>query len=220
MCFSAEASFTAAAVLGVCGAYLVNKFKNDNRKIFLAMIPCFFALQQFCEGLLWVAFNHNEYGTTWSYVAQYGFMFFAYLFWPVWIPIAYLFSEKVEWRRYVMTATLMVGMAFYCYIVFQYFTSPIHEAHVVKNSIVYVAGSQLSKIFYVAIVLVPIFVSSIPRMGIIGILTAVSFFTADYVYNYAYTSIWCFASAIVFTGLYFVLKSENEDSSSDFNRIG
>lgn len=214
MCFSAEASFTAAAVLGSCGGLLVNKFKDDRKKVFLAMIPLFFALQQFSEGVLWTAFNNQEYGTFWSQIAQYSFMFFAYLFWPVWIPFAYLLSEEVEWRKYMMAASLLMGMMFYCYLAFLFFTQPSTPAQVVNHSIVYEPGGQFVKLVYVAIVLVPIFFSSIPRMWIVGVLTGVSFFIADYAYTYAYVSLWCFASAIIFGGLWFVLKPDAPKSTS------
>lgn len=210
MCFSAEASFTAAAGLSICGGVLVNRFKDDRKKIFLALIPIFFALQQFSEGMLWMAFNREEYGTFWSHMAQYSFMFFAYLFWPIWIPFAYLLAEVVEWRKYIMAATLLMSMLFYCYLVFQFFATPSVEAKVVGHSIVYAPGSQFSKLYYVAVVLVPIFFSSLPRMWMVGVLTGISFFAADYFYTYAFASMWCFASAVIFSSLFFVLETEEE----------
>lgn len=206
MCFSATASFTAAALLAVSGGALLRRCKEDKTRIFLALIPCFFAAQQFSEGVLWTAFNYDAYGTWWSILAQYVFMFFAYLWWPTWIPIAYLMSEKVEWRKFVMITCLLAGLVFYCYIVFEYFRSPSIPAQVVGHSIAYASGSYITKLLYLAIVSIPIFASSIPRMWIVGILTVGTFLIADYYYTYAYASLWCFACAIIFAGLYFVLK--------------
>lgn len=214
MCFSAEASFSAAGILGLCGGFLVKKFKNDKSKIFLALIPCFFAIQQLSEGVLWEAFNHNQYGSTWSHIAQYVFMFFAYLFWPVWIPLAYLLSERVEWRKRAMIVCLVLGMLFYCYIGYLFFTSPSVIAHVRGHSIVYASGSDFAKMCYLAVVSIPILLSSIPKMWLVGLATVVSFFLADYLYTNAYASTWCFVSAIIFCGLYFVLKPEESPFSS------
>lgn len=214
MCFSATASFTAAALLGGAGAFLVNRFKEDRSKIFLALIPCFFAAQQFSEGVLWLAFNHDAYGTIWSYAAQYSFMFFAYLFWPVWIPFSYLMSEKKTFCKSIMGACLAAGMIFYCYLIFQFYTTPEIPAKVVHHSIVYADGNPMAKLLYLALVLVPIFASSIRRMWIIGLLTAISFLVADYVYTYAYASIWCFVSGLIFIGLCFVLKPDASEGNS------
>lgn len=206
MCFSAEASFTAAALLGMGGGLLIKNCWQDKKLLFLSCIPLFFALQQLSEGILWLAFDQNLYGVPWSLTAQYIFMFFAYLFWPAWIPFAYLFAEKVEWRRYVQGTALVLGMLLYCYGAFTFFASPPIRAQVVENSIFYVAGGTLPKALYLTVVLLPIFVSSLPRMWIIGTLTAICFVIADYLYAYKFASVWCFFSAIVFAGLYFVLK--------------
>jgi hypothetical protein len=137
-------------------------------------------------------------------------MFFAYLLWPVWLPLAYLLAEKVESRKYILASCLLLGMGFYCYIVFQFFSQDSIQAKVVGHSIVYAPGSLTAKMVYVACVIIPIFASSLPNMWIVGILSLGSFVVADYVYTYAYASIWCFACAIIFGGLYFVLKPEKE----------
>lgn len=214
MCFSAEASFSATILLGVSGIALVNKFKRSG-KLFLALIPIFFAIQQFSEGMLWLSLNSgNEGNIFFENLYQKTYMFFAYLFWPVWIPIAYLMSEKIEWRRSIMSVCLMLGMMFYCYVAFGYFSSTEEiTPRIVGHSIVYAQGSNIAKLIYVAIILLAIFSSSIPNMWVVGVLTGLSFFAADYFYTYAYASVWCFASAIIYSGLYFVLKPDKEESN-------
>ncbi len=54
MCFSAQASFGASAVLGIMGIYALRKAKQQER--FLAMVPLLFAIQQACEGIVWVTY--------------------------------------------------------------------------------------------------------------------------------------------------------------------
>jgi hypothetical protein len=53
MCFSAEASFTASAALVPCGVYCltVARYRNPNYEP-LALIPFFFGIQQFAEGMV------------------------------------------------------------------------------------------------------------------------------------------------------------------------
>ena len=56
MCFSAEASFTAAAVLVPFGALSMTRaYKTDPRYIPIATLPLLFGLQQALEGAVWTA---------------------------------------------------------------------------------------------------------------------------------------------------------------------
>ncbi len=54
MCFNANASFGASAVIGVIGILALRKVKNPSHYAF-AGIPLLFAIQQFVEGVLWLA---------------------------------------------------------------------------------------------------------------------------------------------------------------------
>jgi hypothetical protein len=60
MCFSAEASFAGGIVISAIGIVTVTKIHKPSQLLF-ASIPLFFALQQFAEGLLWVALPNPDY---------------------------------------------------------------------------------------------------------------------------------------------------------------
>lgn len=56
MCLSAPVSFAAAAVLISTGALAVNRaLKVDRRFLALAALPVLFGLQQYFEGMVWLA---------------------------------------------------------------------------------------------------------------------------------------------------------------------
>jgi hypothetical protein len=79
MCFSAQASFGASAVLGIMGIYALHKAKQQER--LLAIVPLFFAVQQACEGIVWLTYaNPSQHFITAA--ATYSFCFFAYFFGP------------------------------------------------------------------------------------------------------------------------------------------
>ena len=59
MCFSAGASFGAAAVLSIVGAVAVIKAKTIPQGLFAA-IPFIFSIQQVAEGMLWLSFINDE----------------------------------------------------------------------------------------------------------------------------------------------------------------
>ena len=75
MCFSAEASFTSSAVLALIG-YASIKAAPSKSKLFLAAIPCFFALQQFSEGIIWLNLRGDIAPSFLTLAAQILFLFF------------------------------------------------------------------------------------------------------------------------------------------------
>lgn len=53
MCFSATASFTSSAVIGVIGVATLAR-STHRREWLFASIPLLFALHQFAEGMVWL----------------------------------------------------------------------------------------------------------------------------------------------------------------------
>jgi hypothetical protein len=60
MCFSATASFAGGVIISVIGVAVVTKVHKPSQLLF-ACIPLFFGLQQFTEGVLWLAIPNPEY---------------------------------------------------------------------------------------------------------------------------------------------------------------
>lgn len=61
MCFSATASFTSTALLIPAGLYACKLAKDTDLKCLpLALIPCFFGIQQGFEGVEWLAIHHHQ----------------------------------------------------------------------------------------------------------------------------------------------------------------
>jgi heme A synthase len=79
MCFSATASFSAAAVLGTVGVVALNKVKSKDQLMF-ASIPLLFGIQQAIEGLVWVSLTHSS-DVFLRQFFTYGFLFFAQVLW-------------------------------------------------------------------------------------------------------------------------------------------
>ena len=85
MCFSAPASFSAAALLAIASVYSIRKASKSFLP--LALIPLFFAIQQLLEGIIWVYINDPSL-TSFVKLLSYSYLFFAYFFWPFWIPLS------------------------------------------------------------------------------------------------------------------------------------
>ena len=78
MCFSASASFTAAAVLMPLGLYSTHLARTNKQPHYvpLALTPFFFGVQQLVEGLEWTAIDQGRIEPL-TTLAGLGFLFFA-----------------------------------------------------------------------------------------------------------------------------------------------
>jgi hypothetical protein len=91
MCFSATASFVAGALLLPSGAatLAIAWKKGQRQKLPLAAAPLLFGLQQTLEGMVWLGIQTQPPLATTGHpvgpvVAALAYLFFAYVFWPVW----------------------------------------------------------------------------------------------------------------------------------------
>lgn len=195
MCFSAEASFVSASVLGVIGLATLAKVKNP-RHYLLALIPLFFGLQQFFEGLVWIGLEF----------AQYGYLYFAYLIWPVWVPLSLYYLEKEPGRRSLILIFLLLGFLVSAIDFVSLIVYP-PESKVVNCSIQYMAVQLPFKLIYGLVVVIPCFISSVKWMWAFGLAIAISFGVAEYFYQATFTSVWCFFAAWISLMCYAIVTS-------------
>src|ERR1700722_141614 len=109
MCFSAQTSFTAAAALSVVGIATLSKVRSNKIRPF-AVIPFIFAIQQGLEGIVWVTLNAGDAISLLHKIGVYGFLFFADLFWPLWIPGSIYKLEENRLRKKLLLGTLIFGL--------------------------------------------------------------------------------------------------------------
>lgn len=220
MCFSAEASFSAAAVLGAAGYFTIKK--NTNRHLLmLAFIPFLFAIQQFSEGVLWLTLGSNEtfFVTSMAGIAKITFLIFAFLVWPIWIPLALIKAEPEALRRKILCVFLGAGIAFdlialyYLITNWSYTGTPIK---IVQQSIHYIiptAQASINTVLYLASTVFAPFASSLYWIWIFGVANLIGFSIAEYFYSVTFISVWCFFAAWVSFGVYFVICRNSTCSS-------
>ena len=134
MCFSASASFTACAVLTATGALSVRRaaqLKSGIGLLSLSTFPLFFGIQQGFEGLVWLGMSETI-PTSLRDSAALGFMFFAFLFWPIASPVTGYLIETHPVRKKVFMFLIPSGIAVGAYL--SYFTminfkAPIAPPH-------------------------------------------------------------------------------------------
>lgn len=203
MCFSASASFTASAILAIIGIALLTRVKSKYL-IPLALIPLFFAMQQFAEGVLWLS-PQNFY-------TKNVFLFFAYVFWPIWIPLSLWCVEENMWRKQLLALCLGVGIVIGFFFAL---TIPQTTADFYKHSIHYSNHLNLERYYFMTLFLyclstvLPLFISTLRKIWVFGVAVLLSGIAIYWVDRLLFVSLWCFFAALFSLYLFFVVKAKN-----------
>lgn len=217
MCFSAEASFSLSTLLFFTG-FLTLKNLPSKRYLMVALIPLFFAIQQFAEGIVWLSLTHS-WGANVTQIASYSFLFFAYFVWPVWIPLSILCFKSSANQKILLIGTFVIGVSVVSALFYYLIIGGI-EASIVKNHIVYInsLNNLLSKelIFmglalYIIATIAPFFIVKEYGLWFFGLLASIFAAISAYISIYAFGSIWCFFAAILSILIYFIEKKLPRD---------
>lgn len=194
MCFSATASFTTSAVLGVMGFAAVSRV-NKSRELPFAMIPLFFALQQAMEGGLWLSLD----GGDGSAILAYSFLFFAFLFWPVYFPWCALLLEDDPYRKRWIRTLFGLGALLAMVLFLNLLSEPL-QVGIVGHSIQYSVGDSFDGFglfVYASALCGSGFLSSNKTAQIFATAALLSLFVSLLFYFEAFTSVWCFFAAVL-----------------------
>jgi hypothetical protein len=211
MCFSAQASFIASGILLFIG--ILTSFKVKNKfQIPVALIPYFFSFQQFAEGFLWVILT-NQIFLEFKSLATYTFLFFAFVFWPLWMPFALINVEKKSQRRKLLLASFAFGLLVSGYNLYNLFfygsNAHIESHHICYNINISTIPAHLDLILYWFAAVVPFFISSVRYMRLIGISVTLALIFTYIAYLKYFTSVWCFFGAILSIFVYWIIRNMN-----------
>jgi hypothetical protein len=225
MCFSASASIGAGVVLSVIGVASIKK-AHSKQQLYFASIPIVFAVQQFSEGLLWVALA-EPINISLRHNMTIIFLFFAQVVWPILVPVAILKMEPKANRRlagkvFVGIGALVSSYLFYCLMAFQVDASALGK-HIIYEQYYPISVGKSCGILYVLATIGPPFISRLPRMWMLGITILISYIITSFFYTDYIVSVWCFFASIISIAVYAVLQDNTISSSlitdSDTNRI-
>jgi hypothetical protein len=175
MCFCAEASLAASAVLIPAGGYcLTTAWQKAPRLWPLAAVPVLFGIQQFAEGLVWIGLERQDDALiAWGARA---FLFFALALWPFWFVFAGAVLEtRPNRRRFLMLATIAAsGWLWFVYLPVALADHGGLTVQVVRHSIFYdyyrtgvfqVVSPTVVRLLYLASVVLPLLVVRLPQVG-------------------------------------------------------
>jgi hypothetical protein len=221
MCFSAEASFAASAVLLPAGIYCTRiALVWRRRALPLAVIPLIFSVQQFAEGFVWLGLRSED--SRLITIASLSFLAVALVVWPVWLPLSVLCLEQEKRRRRCLTALACFALLFGCALYLPLIGDADRWLHVgiKRHSIDYnLKGlpvfAFVSRAWwdacYGVIVFAPVVLAS-PENRLKGfyLLFATSAVVSFFVFSYAFVSMWCFFAAALSLQLCCIFRKENE----------
>jgi hypothetical protein len=218
MCFSATASFTASMVLIPTGIYCLREsLFTEKTYLAFACWPLFFGLQQILEGFVWLGIENNDIHVI--NLASLGFLFFSHFFWLLWTPFSSFYLETNPTIRSGLMILTGLGC---CYGVALYFPLISREdfvnVQVINGSIHYrttfifqeLVPTNFTIIFYIMIILGSLFLSSNRQINIFGWQIFVAAIATQLVFNYAFTSVWCFFAAGLSMYLAYTIKQETK----------
>ena len=203
MCFSAAASFSAAAVCGAIGAAALRQAGKADRM--LAAIPVIFAAHQALEGAVWLTGGEGV-----GRCAGYGFASVAFCFWPIYTPLAARLSEPSARRRTWMLPFLVLGI-----VVAVAAASVLYaglKIDFAAHHIKYIPGRRYPLIFdylYAVAVAGPLLLCRSIYLRIFGCLILTFFGASTLLFNPARYSVWCFFAAASSVVLYFFIVSRS-----------
>jgi len=215
MCFSAGASFAGGVVISAVGVATLMKVHKPSQLVF-GSIPLFFGIQQIAEGFLWMTLPDPEYIAL-QKISTYWFLIMADVIWPVMIPLSVLMMEENSKRRKTLKVFLGIGLilGFYygaCLAMFDV-RPQIVSFHVQYNTDFPVSLSYPAFFVYLLATITPLFLSSIRRTQLLGMLMFISCLITGIFFSQFLTSVWCFFAALISGVIYWILS----DSKKEFN---
>lgn len=219
MCFSTTASFVSGGGLSVIGAASLKQARKRDKII--AVIPLLFGIQQIFEGFQWMALNAQQVAK----IPLYGFLFFASVVWPTYIPLTvYLLDKK---RKRITRCFLIMGGGLSLFNLWTLVTNPA-TAQISNHSIQYICSitTQFSWFsgIYLLVTCGTLLISSKSIFRLLGIVSSISVLISYFFYSVTLVSVWCYFAAILSSLIYFYIRNKNiaysKNKNNTFTELG
>jgi hypothetical protein len=209
VCFSATASFAAAGLTGIAGAAALSSTTRSSQ-MWVGAIPVLFAVHQFAEGVLWLAFS-GEAAAGWARPAMFTYLAVARVVWPTWVPLAILALEPEPGRRRRLSALLILGAVLSLVEVYALSAYPV-SASINGRHVEYRIDTPPPlrwpmDLAYVLTTVLPPFVSSFRTVRLAGIALLVALVISKIFWFRYFASVWCFFAALISVGLVLALRA-------------
>lgn len=194
MCFSATASFSAAAFLALAGGATLSRTRRP-KDVALAAVPLVFAAQQAVEGVLWLTVpKGHAAGEIWATV----FAATAMILWPLLVPLAAGLAEGDRRRRRWILALFGPGLGVAGYGLLDIARHP-YQAWPAPHSLVYINDSPFPPLLmtaYLAATCLPPLLSSSAALKMFGAIITMGLALTLGFFFVSLVSVWCYFAAL------------------------
>ena len=224
MCFSATASFITAAALLPVGLTTVTLARRRPAGGWwpLAVTPWLFAIQQGLEGLVWLTLDGVAPQLLLHPVSLI-YLGFAFALWPVWMPWSALHLASGRVRRLIRPlwglGCLLAALLWLPLLLHPSWIDPI----VRQGSIDYQVqlpwaeqlGHQSVSLVYGLIICVPLLLHPRRRLRWLALALLLAFGVAQLAFLHAFSSVWCYFSAVLSSLLIWVVQDDTAPLATD-----
>ncbi len=215
MCFSPQASFIASAILGGIGLISYRKLPQQKTAFWpqlgLVLVPICFAIQQFCEGMVWLSFLY-QYPVLIKNIFAYAFVFFAFIFWPAYVPNCVYFLEtspvRRQWLQVLRCLGLGVALLLLGRLIYFGLEVQVSNCHIMYTSTSLMQPSIeaiMTMIAYLLATVGALISSSRLPMAQLGCLIGIAYGLTYWFYVQFLISVWCFFSALISAFVYRII---------------
>ncbi len=213
MCFSPEASFAGGIIISAIGIVTLRKVHKPSQLVF-ASIPLFFGVQQIAEGILWLTLPDPDLVSI-RKISTFFFMIMAQVIWPSMIPVSIMLMEQQPGKKRTLQRVLVPGLilsAYYGFCLIFFNVNPeISGYHILYRTDFPRLLSMPAFIIYLFVTIAPLFISSIKKTWLLGILMSFSCIVTAIFFTQYLTSVWCFFAALISGVIYWILSDSKKD---------
>jgi len=143
----------------------------------------------------------------------------AQVFWPMMIPLAVLHMEKNKKKKRVLWVLLSLGLTvsiYYTYCLLNFTVTPQisgYHIHYIENSPKTL--NFIAFLLYLITSITPLFISSIKRTHLLGILMSISCLITILFFTQYLTSVWCFFAALISVVIFWILRDSKREYKFD-----
>jgi hypothetical protein len=215
MCFSAEVSFGASAVITTIGVVSYKK-AGETPLRYIAFIPILFGVHQFVEGFVWLSNLYNEF-TPWKQFATNVFLIFAWIIWPIYIPFAMWKNETEPVRKKILRLFIFIGLTVAAGLLYSLATHGA-PSEIRGHSIHYDFDKDhplkfVVVILYFTTVVLSTVVSKVTKMWWLGAANIILFTLSKIYVADKVVSVWCFTAALTSILILYIIIQEKKKQS-------
>lgn len=195
MCFSPQADFAAAAVVGVIGVATLRRVRTRG-ELLVGALPVLFAMHQLIEGFVWLGLQ-GKISSGLGDAARDAYVIYAFAVLPIVVPIGLLLLEPVGRHRVRLYPFVALGASVGLFLLWQVTQYPV-SATALRACVSYQTHMPHEFVVATAYVIAtcgPALLSSRTYLRWFGVANLLGVAVAATVHHVDFASIWCLYAA-------------------------